>query len=254
MISSNKKPVGIKTADNTIAVEHKKEKINLDTSNAKKPEEKPVAAKIKKQDNGKASGFYLLATGGTDAGSTKLFSFSNSTITPKYGIGIGYQLNQKLSVQTGFYVTNKKYIASPYDYHAKAGSYWSEVQMEKVIAACLVYEIPITVRYNFIQRPKVTYYGTVGTSSYIMKKEDYDYFYTSYNMPHEKSWQYTGNKHFFSTLTFAAGIEKKLSGEISLIFEPSFSIPIAGVGDGKVKLFSSSLQVGMKYKPFKKHQ
>jgi hypothetical protein len=211
--------------------------------------EKPttVTKKNDKQQSKKLKRFYLLATGGTDAGSTKLFSYKNSSITPKFGIGLGYQFNDKFSVQTGFYASNKKYLAFKGDYHVKPGSYWDRVDMINVHAACLVYEIPFTFRYNFVQHKSFTFYATAGASSYIMQTEDYDYHYNAYNVYYEKQLQYTGNRHLFSTLTFSAGIEKKLSDKFSLLAEPSFSVPLTGVGDGKVKLYSSALQAGFRY-------
>ena len=215
---------------------------------AKIPGKATPAVKKKAVDKNKSPrGLYLLATVGTDAGSTKLFSYSNSTITPKFGIGIGYQLNSKLSVQTGLYVSNKKYLAFKDDYHPKSGSYWGWVDIINVKAACLVYEIPVTLRYNFVRHSSLSFYGTVGVSSYIMQTEDYKYYYKAYNTYHEAPWQYTGNKHLFSTLSFSAGIEKKLSEKFSLLAEPSFSVPLTGVGDGKVKLYSSALQLGFRY-------
>ncbi|MBL0357279.1 MAG: hypothetical protein IPP72_10510 [Chitinophagaceae bacterium] len=230
-----------------------KEQGKVKTGNKEAPavvdEKKPVT---KKNSNKNSKGFYLLATGGTDAGSVKLFSYANCSITAKYGVGAGYQLHNKWSIQTGVYITNKKYVAGPGDYHPKANSYWNTVHIMSVKAACLVYEIPLTVKYTFIQRPAVSYYGTVGISSYIMKKEDYNYYYTRYDTPYEKSWQYTGNQHLFAALTFSMGIEKTVSKRFSLLVEPSFSIPLSGVGDGKIKLFSSSLQAGFKCFPFKK--
>ena len=223
--------------------------------NEKKKDSNIIKAKavVVKKKNQKVKGFYLLASAGADAGSVKLFSYANSSITPKYGIGIGYQFNNKLAVQTGLYITNKKYTAGPDDYHPKDGSYWNMVQITKVNAACLVYEIPLTVKYNFIQKPATAYYAAMGISSYIMKKEDYNYYYTRNSVYHETFWEYTGNKNLFSILTFSAGIERKLSSTISLLAEPSFSVPISGVGDGRVKLFSTALQIGLKYQPSKKH-
>ncbi len=72
-------------------------------------QEKKKEAKEKDKKSNK--GFYILATGGTDAGSTRLFSYSNCSIKPKYGIGVGYQLGNRFSVQTGFYASSKKYVA-----------------------------------------------------------------------------------------------------------------------------------------------
>jgi|GEM_PF-755859 len=213
----------------------------------------PPQPKAEKKKGGTVKGFYLLLAGGTDAGSTKLFSYSNSSITPKYGLGLGYQFSKKLSIQSGFYVSNKKYTAFAGDYHPKAGSYWNRVDIKQVKAACLIYEIPLALRYNIIQKQSYTLFGTAGASSYIMQTEDYNYYYRAYNMPYESTWQYTGNKHLFSNLSFSIGIEKKLSQKFSLLAEPSFSIPVSGVGDGKVRLYSSALLLGLKYLPFNKH-
>ena len=63
--------------------------------------------------------------------------------------------------------------------------------------------------------------------------------------------QYTRNTHLLSTLTLAAGIEKKLSDRFIMYLEPSISIPLKGVGDGSVKLYSTGLNLGIKYSPFK---
>lgn len=202
----------------------------------------------------KPSRFYFLASLGADAANVKLLSFKNSQVTAKYGVGIGYQLNKKLSVQTGFYAVRKKYVAGPGDYNAKSGSYWSTVQILKVDASCLVYEIPLTLRYNVFQKPTTLYYATAGLSSYIMKNEAYKYNYIRYNMPYESSKVYTGNKNFFSVSTLSVGIEKKISPYISIQAEPSVSLPISGVGDGRVKLYSTALQVAIKYQPGKKRK
>ena len=243
-IKTNDKPVA--SGKNEIAPQQKTEDKKTETvkEDAKQETKKEVKQKNKKTNKG----FYLLATAGTDAGSTKLFSYTNSSITPKYGIGLGYRFNNKLSVQAGFYASNKKYVAAPEDYTIKPGSYWAMVDMQKVKAACLIYEIPLTVRIDLIRKPSFTFYGTAGSSYYIMQTEDYDYFYNYYGQDHEALWQYTGNRHLFSVLNFSVGIEKKLSNKFSLLAEPSFSIPLKGVGDGKVRLYSSALQAGIKYR------
>jgi hypothetical protein len=198
--------------------------------------------------------FYLLAAAGADAGSVKLLSLKNSTVTARYGVGIGYQFSKRLSLQTGFYAGRKKYIAGPGDYKAKQGSYWSTVQIVKVGASCLIYDIPITIRYNFLQKPATIFYTTAGISSFIMKKEDYNYHYFRNYIYNQSSWSYTGNKNLFAVFNFSAGIEKKLSHNFSIQAEPSISIPLSGVGDGRVKLYSTALQVAIKYQLSKKNK
>lgn len=233
------------TAKKTVA-DVEKVKVSDDKKSTKKTENKSTAPQH-------VSKFYLLAAAGAEASGVQLLSFNNSTVSPRYGVGFGYQFNKKLSVQTGFYAGRKKYIAGPEDYHPKTGSYWDLVKINQVKASCLVYDIPLALRYNFIQKNKAVYYTTVGLSSFIMKQEDYVYYYWAYNTYHEKAKSYTGNQHLFSILSIAAGVEKKITAQFSLMAEPYITLPLAGVGDGSVKLFSAGLQVGMKYNlPFKK--
>lgn len=234
------KQVPVTEADSLTAMEKPKEK---NTTQEKK--NKTV------NNKSKPSRFYLLATLGAEAASTKFLSFSNSKVAPAYGIGIGYQLTNNLSIQTGFYAGPKKYTAGHKDYHPKPGSYWSSynVYIKKVDANCMVYEIPLTVRYSFVKKPKTEYFITAGASTYIMKKEDYMYNYMRNYVPYSGRYVYTGNKHLFSVLTFSAGIDKKLSQRFSLLAGPTFGIPISGVGDGSVKLFTAGIMAGLKYQP-----
>ncbi|WP_301921747.1 outer membrane beta-barrel protein [Ferruginibacter sp.] len=199
------------------------------------------------------SRFYFLGSIGADAGSVKLLSFDNSKITAKYGVGIGYQINKKFSVQTGFYASRKKYIAGPGDYKAKRG-FLSTIEMKKVEASCLVYDIPLTIRYNFLQKPATVYFASAGLSSFIMKKEAYNCYFPLNNMPFDSLYNYTGNKNFFSVFNLSFGIEKKLSPDFSILAEPSISIPLSGVGEGNVKLYSAALQFSIKYNPYRKHK
>jgi hypothetical protein len=204
-----------------------------------------------KRPGKKSRGFYFLASVGADIGSVKLFPFNNSSLAVRYGIGIGYQLNNKWGFQTGFYAGKKKYIAGPNDYHTKR-VLPNYVKINKVNADCMIYEIPITVRYDIFKKSSIAYYTTIGLSSYLMKKEDYNFHTTVNNIPREFDTTYTGNKHLFSNLTISAGLEKKVSKSLSIQLEPSVSLPLSGVGYGKVKLFSTAIMIGVKYIPLKK--
>lgn len=213
------------------------------TASTKKANNKPLS------DKG-LSRWYLLASLGAEVSGVRFLSFQNSTVTARYGAGIGFQVNKKISLQTGFYAGRKKYIGGSDDYNAKPGSYWSMVDIKKVDASCLVYDIPVTIRYNFVQKSSLIFYGTAGLSSYIMKKEDYNYHYTYNNNYYEKAKSYTGNKNIFSMFSISTGIEKKLAPQFSFLAEPYLSFPLSGVGEGSVKLYSAGLQIGIKYSPF----
>ena len=212
------------------------------TASTNKANNKPSSAKA-------FAKWYLLATMGAEVSGVKFLSFPKSAVTPRYGAGIGFQLNKKISFQTGFYAGRKKYIAGAEDYHAKAGSYWSTVDIKKIEASCLVYDIPVTLRYNFVHKKSLIFYATAGISSFIMKIEDYNYHYTYNNYYYVKDKSYSGNKNLFSMLSISAGIEKKLGTQFSFLAEPYLSFPLSGVGEGSVKLYSAGLQIGLKYSP-----
>lgn len=168
------------------------------------------------------------------------------------GFTVGYNLTNKLSIQTGFFAGSKKYVAGKDDYKPKAGSYWSTVDITKVDADCRVFEIPLAVRYDFSPSKKWNSFAAMGLSSYIMDKEDYAYDYIRYNNPYHAKASYKGNQHFFSVLRLSGGIEKKISKQFSFSANPGIAIPLAGVGEGQIKLFSSELLLSLKYRPFKK--
>ena len=229
-------------------------KVDADKTSEKEIEKMidSVVTKINndKKKKRKIAGLYIIAAAGAEASGVKLFSADK--VTGRYGLGLGYQLNKNLSVQTGFYVSNKKYGAAGSDYKTKAGSYWSTVDIKSIDANCKVYEIPISVIYNFTPGKKLNIFASAGLSSYIMKRENYRLYYNHYGVPTQADVNYKGNKNLFSVLRLSAGVEKKISNRFSVIASPGIAIPLSGVGDGEVKLYSADITIGLKFTPFQK--
>ena len=215
------------------------------TNTTTKPENK------KDKRNKPISGFYLVGAIGAEASSAKLLSYKNGSITPVYGAGLGYRFNKRISLQTGFYAGAKKYVAGPGDYYVKPGSYLSTVKIIKVDANCMVYEVPLTLQYNWLIKPKTNYFATIGLSSYIMKKEKYNYTFEIYNTQYTYPYIYTKNTHLLSSLQFSLGIEKQIAPTLFIQAAPTIALPLQGVGEGSVKIFTTRLQIGLKYLPFR---
>lgn len=198
------------------------------------------------------SRLYITAALGAEASGTRFLSFSNSTVTPRYGFGIGYRISGKLSVQAGFYAGAKKYIAGPGDYSVKSGSYLSMVQIKSIKANCMIYEIPVAFQFNLSTKPKTVYFLSAGVSGYLMKKEDYDFTVVRNNTVYTYPYYYKKNSHLLAALNISAGVEKKMFSKLYLQVSPFVNIPLNGVGEGKVKLYTTGLNVGLKYFPFGK--
>jgi anaerobic selenocysteine-containing dehydrogenase len=117
----------------------------------------------------------------------------------------------------------------------------------------MVYEIPVTLQYNWLIKPKTNYYAAAGLSSYIMKKEKYDYTFVANNVQYNYPYDYTKNSHLLASLQLSLGIEKQMGRKFSVQAAPVVNIPLHGVGEGSVKIFTTGLQVSLKYLPFGKH-
>ena len=206
-----------------------------------------VIKKVNNITKNKTSKFYFLATAGIEKNGVKLFSSGKSTV--EMGVGIGYQLVRRISIQTGFYSTSKKYKAGPGDYKTKPGSYWNIVDITRVDADCKVYEIPLLIRFDIKNNKKTTYFSSAGLSSYLMKKEDYHYYYYRNGAAYDAAVSYSGNNHLFSVIKLAVGAEKKLSDNFSINAAPGLALPLSGIGDGAVKLYSFDFNVGIKFIP-----
>ncbi|MGB4884007.1 MAG: hypothetical protein WBP01_03135, partial [Ferruginibacter sp.] len=70
---------------------------------------------------------------------------------------------------------------------------------------------------------------------------------------HHAKASYNGNKHLFSVLRVVGGVERKFKSNFSIFVQPGLAIPMAGVGEGQIKLFSSEILIGLKFRPQKKN-
>jgi len=165
-----------------------------------------------------------------------------------FGIGLSYQITKKLSIATGFGVSRKLYAADSADYKNQpwvAASY----KLKTVDANCLVYELPINLQYQFAQSKKASWLAVGGVSTYFMKSESYDYNYMYYNMPRKTNYTIEDkNNHLFSILNLAVGYRRQLSKQLSYQLTPFVKIPLTGIGEGQVKLYSAGLQLSLNLK------
>jgi hypothetical protein len=244
------KKTALKTTTETIS-----KKIAID-SLTKKTNTKETLAKQKatnKQPKNILGKFFVSGSFGAESNSTKLLDIKNNPTVPRYGASIGYAFNKKWSIQTGFYTSSKKYGGGKDDYNFKDSYNWVGIATDiSVDANCLVYEIPLTIQYNFLQKRNRSLFVTAGASAFIMKKEDYKFDYTVFTYPYTFNQSFTGNKHTLATANFSLGLEQKFSKKLAVQIAPRIAVPLGGVGEGEVKLFSTGIDFVVKYSPFKK--
>ncbi len=230
------------TIQKNIVTADKKQEDTVQTEIAK-----PISKKEKKKTSA-ASKFSLNFSFGPDISSVGIDN--PGKLKMQYGIGAGYALSKRLSIRTGFFAGYKTYTADSTDYKPP----YVINNLQKVDADCFVYEIPLTVVYNFAPAKKHNWFISGGVSSYLMKKETYEYYYkNSWGQPQYYSRTYKNkNSHLFSVINISGGYQYHFTDRFSIMAEPYVKIPVGGIGVGKVKLNSAGVLFTVGYKPFLK--
>ena len=240
-----------KTAGNKNTDEQKLNISIITDSTQKKTEVASVpAAKKTKANNKKGNSFFLSLSAGPDLSFAGLGNLGKIKLIA--GAGIGYTFKNKFTLRTGFYSARKIYTAESYQYHTTATTWGPNYTLDRVDADCRVYEIPLLLSYNFSHSARQSLFATIGISSYLMKKETYDYQYKNPSgQVYTHQWTLKDkNKHYFSVFTLSGGYQRNISKTFSIMAEPYLKIPMAGIGFGKVKLNSAGILLSVGIKPF----
>jgi hypothetical protein len=74
-----------------------------------------------------------------------------------------------------------------------------------------------------------------------MLKEKYEYLYPN-DVKYSRQYK-NQNQHYFSVINLGVTWEKQTRSRISWGLQPYVKIPVSGVGQGKVKVYSAGLTV-----------
>jgi len=250
-VAATPEPVAVTIADNDTDKTDKP--LTTDSTVNKEAEKENVVknetpAEQKKLQKKNKSSFAITVSGGPDVSTVGLSSLGKMNCV--IGAGFSYTYNQ-FTIRSGFYAVKKVYTASPDQYNPPLHSPPTYLNLTKIDGDCKVYEIPVTFSYNFGETKNHSWFGAIGLSSFLMKKETYDYYYKDMSgNPAMKTWSTQNNKHMFSVLNLSAGYEKKLNQNLSLITEPYFKIPLEGIGYGNIQLNSMGVLISLSIKPF----
>jgi hypothetical protein len=227
----------------------------IETKSSEKNTTEPINnsknIEISKKEPNKNKGFFIGLIGGFDASTVK-FKYSSNV---GYNIGgtIGYRIDKHWSLQTGAIYTQKNYKLNGKDFHAPKGSWISYYDIETVDGYCKMWDVPIIATYHFTGNNNGNTFLSIGTSSYFMKRENYNYLYDYNNQYYTRSNSINStDKHLFALLHISGGIERPISKSITSIIEPYAKIPLTGVGFGSIQLSSFGINFSVQYRQPKK--
>lgn len=204
-----------------------------------------------KKGNPSQKGLSIGVTGGFD------YSRVNNTADNKPGYNVGlqvsYELTKRWSFNTGFILTKKNYTAAGKDFHPPKHYWTTYIALDDVEGNCQMWDIPLNIRYN-LTTSKTKWFISSGFSTYIMRKQDYNYYYTVNNTPREKAWSLNSQSNYwFNVLNISAGVEKQLNRTWSFQAEPFIKAPLKGVGFGNMSINSYGVLATLKFHPVFNH-
>ncbi|OIR00647.1 hypothetical protein GALL_173390 [mine drainage metagenome] len=210
---------------------------------------KENAAQKKTHTIKKEKRFYAGVMIGPDASTVKMQSINNIGLSK--GIIAGYQLNKRLSIETGVMWDKKYYYSDGKYFSTKNLPLPPTVTIRDVEGDCNMIELPVSLRYIFKSSRTIKWTGSLGFSSYLMKNENYDYTYDNSGSIYQRYKTYnTASDFWFSMMNLSIGYNRKLGKIGDLRIEPFIKIPLKGVGIGTLPITSTGINIGLTRKLF----
>lgn len=202
----------------------------------------------KKNRSASSNAFSIAFVTGTDISTIK-YKYGNK---PGLHAGIlaGFHFNKKWSVHSGILYTQNNYKLKGSDYHPPK-HYWTQyVKLETVEGYCRMWEIPLQLRYIVNSSATNKWFVSGGLSSYLMKKQQYEYaFKNNLGVTDKRTWQTDSSSNYMlSILHLSAGWEKPLGKRLNLQIEPYAKMPLKGVGFGNIRLSSFGMNFSLQLK------
>jgi hypothetical protein len=202
------------------------------------------ARKVKQTPAFLKTGLYYGLVASPDITTVKMQRTSN--VGYNVGLVAGYRISKRLAVETGVIYERKYYYSTGKYFNTKKTPWPTSMKILDVDGWCNMFELPLNVRYTFAMGAKSSWYVNGGVSSYIMKKQGYNYSYEYYGAYGSRDWVYkTSTKDWLSNVHVGVGYERPLGVLGTLRVEPYVKIPVKGIGVGELPVTSVGMNIGL---------
>jgi hypothetical protein len=184
---------------------------------------------------------------------------TNDQIGNNIGVTVGYYLTNKLSVNTGILYSNKFFWSPGHGTPSQVSNFiatgWARTNaasppIEFVNGAANIYELPLTLRYDFAKSEKTKFFVNAGFSSYFILKQTYINFFHSAGRPAAiKIVDDEQQNYWFGVSDLSFGFETEIGKGFSFQAEPYFRFPLRNMGMENLKLDSYGFMLSFRYTP-----
>jgi hypothetical protein len=212
----------------------------------KKDDNISEAKKEKQVISRKKKGVYIGLVTGLDFSKVQSTSFNNTGFD--FGLFLGFNLNSKLSLESGIIFNKKSYKSEGKNFSMnKVGSSMpAGMIINNLESRSSIIEIPVKVKYNFISYRKSLLFVSAGFSAYAMTKEKNNYHVTMNGSLENITGVYDKNDYKLPAVAnISLGYEHKIATYLNIRVEPFLKIPLQGMGVGSLPVTSAGLQLGV---------
>lgn len=165
----------------------------------------------------------------------------------KFGAKFGYQIGEKWELSTGVALSKKEFNGRGSQF-TEAGGWIDDIMPMTMEGKCNVIEIPLDVVYHFSGVGNTGFVASAGLRSYMLHSEWYGFEYDVWKpgLLEEKITD-NENKNWVGSMELSLGYSKKVSNNLSVQITPYLQIPLTGIGEGKVNLYSGGVQFAARF-------
>jgi len=158
-------------------------------------------------------------------------------------------VSRRLKINTGITWVKNKYEAKGEDYHAPPRYWKNGISADEAYGECIMLDIPINVRYDFLISGRHQIFISGGASTYFLLKEDYYFEYEADDPDLPQHWGTDEVSIYpFKIINLSVGYQYNLGRKGALQIEPFIKLPTAGVGWGEVDLHTLGIYFMYKYR------
>ncbi len=170
----------------------------------------------------------------------------NANGSTAYGLNAGlafdYRIGKRWVFQASGQYLLKNYIADQKEYVAPSGFWPTRSYPNSTEGTCDMLQWSVDLRYNWLAKPKFQSFISLGSSSWTILKEEYEFYYAKDYPGLIYDWSSGQNKNYWLSMAqMGIGIEKSIRPGLSLQLNWFAQMPLQGVGNGKVEIYSSGL-------------
>jgi hypothetical protein len=162
------------------------------------------------------------------------------------GLIAGFSFNKRLAVESGISYSKKYYYSDGQYFHMKKNPGTPTMKVISLEGSSNVIEIPAKIKYDVIDNKKGELFITAGLSTYILTKENNQYYALINGTPQNSNVIYNDRKTYLAGgMNLSAGYSIHLKKKTDIRIEPYLQIPFKGTGVGSMRVTTTGLNIGI---------